>query len=131
MNIVCHVCYIKFGRKRFYNPHLWHIIAHFGKIIFMRPYIMKRRRNFVCPSVNQSNVHAHVQTKRLTASKFGIEILERIFEKTSKRFFKNLSNFFKMIKKYIFLDFKENYSFISQFFSSLRGTRGLQSPNLV
>ena len=53
----------------------------------------------MCPSVNQPNVHAHVQTKRLTASKFGTEILERVSEKTSKRFFKNRSAFFTIIKK--------------------------------
>ena len=43
---------------------------------------------FICPSVNLSVcVHDQAQKKRLTASKFGTEILEKIFEKTSKLFF--------------------------------------------
>ena len=52
----------------------------------------------VCKSVF---VHAHVQTKRLIASKFGTEILERVFEKSSKQFFKNRSKIFRMIFKSI------------------------------
>ena len=50
----------------------------------------------VCKLVN---VHVHVQTRRLTAPKFGTEIQERIFEKTSKRFLKNRPRFLKMIFK--------------------------------
>ena len=40
----------------FYCSYLWQVIAHFGKdfFFFMIPYIIKRRRSFVLPSVNQS-----------------------------------------------------------------------------
>ena len=49
---------------------------------------------FVCKSVC---VHAHAQTKKPTTSKFGTEILEMVFEKTSKQFFFNQFRFFTMI----------------------------------
>ena len=38
--------------KTFYNySYLWHVIAHFGKIFFKHPYIIKQRQSFVCPSI--------------------------------------------------------------------------------
>ena len=71
----------------FYNySYLWHVITHFGKIFFIHPYIIKLRRSFVCQSVNQS-VYMLMLKQRGLASKFGTEILEGIFEKTSKQFF--------------------------------------------
>ena len=73
----------------------------------MLPYILKRIRNFgsVCKSVC---VHTHVQTKRPIASKFGVEILEKVLGKTLKGFvFKaiNQSRFFTKIFKKYFLEF--------------------------
>ena len=41
----------------------------------------------VCKSVC---VHAHVQTKKPIASTFNTEILEKVFEMSSKRFFKKI-----------------------------------------
>ena len=64
----------------------WHVIAHFGKIFFMGPYIIKWRRRLVCTSVNQS-----VYTLTLkVAYKFKIwyRDTKEVFEKTSKLFFK-------------------------------------------
>ena len=40
-------------------------------------------------------VHAHAETKRPIASKFGTEILEKVFEEASKRVFQNQLNFLK------------------------------------
>ena len=115
----------------FYCSYLWHSITHFGTIFFMRPYY-KAETKF-CASICKSVfVHTRSQTKRPTASKFGTEILERIFEKDLKTdCFKNWSRFFRMIFKYIFLDFSENNSFISWFYTFLRDTRGLKLLNLV
>ena len=45
-NLLCEIFY--------HYSYLWHVIAHFGKILFMRPYVTKWRRRFVCPSVNRS-----------------------------------------------------------------------------
>ena len=117
----------------FYNySYLWRVIAHFAKIFFYAPIIYYEAETkfcvFVCKSIC---VHTHVQTKRSIASKCWTETLEKVFEKTSKRFFKNRSRFFKMSFKNIFFDFSANYSFISRFFASLRGTRGLRLLNLV
>ena len=92
----------------FYNYcYLWHVIAHFGKSSFMRPYIIKWRRSFGRPSVNQSVYTAHDQTKRPTASKFS-QRYWRGFSRPRSDFFKNRSRFFRMILKNIFWDFSAN-----------------------
>ena len=65
----------------------------------------------VCKSVC---VISHAQTEKPTASKFGTEMPERVFEKILTQFFKNPSRVFREIfSKNIFLNFSANYSFIS------------------
>ena len=109
--------------------YFWYVIAHFGFFFFfIYPDIMKRGRNFVYVYESVC-VHAHAQIKRSTASKFDAEILKRIFEKTLKWLFFNLSRFFRIIFKNTFLDFSINYFFISRFFASLRSTQYLQPRN--
>ena len=75
----------------FYSySYIWHVIAQFGKIFFHAPIHYEAEMKlcvFVCKSVC---VRAHAQSKRAKASKFGTEILERIFEKTSRCLFWNL-----------------------------------------
>ena len=72
----------------FYNyTYLWHVIANFGKIFFHAPIHYKAETKFFESVYKSVCVHAHAQTKRPTASKFGTELLERVFEKTSKLFF--------------------------------------------
>ena len=116
----------------YYNSsYLWYVIAHFGKIFFHMPIHYEAETKFCVSVCKSAHVHSHAQTKRLIASKFGMKILEKVFGKTSKRFFKNRSSFLKWFKKYILLDFNANCSFTSRFFSSFRGTRGLQFLNLA
>ena len=106
--------------KIFYNnSYIWHVIAHFGKIFFMSPYIVKRRRRFVCPSVNQCMYTLTLKERGSTASKFVTEILERVFEKTWRLGRMILKNF---------LDFSLNYSFILRFIGFFFGSRGLSAP---
>ena len=83
--------------------------------LLMCRYSVNKRKFCVCVCKSVC-VHAHAQTKR--SPKFGTEILERVFEKTSsKRFFKNRSRFFKMIFKNIFLEFfLDNFSWTNYFF---------------
>ena len=108
----------------FYNyPHLWHVIAHLGKIIFMRPYIMKRRRNFACPSVNQPMYTLMFKQRRQQLRNLVQRYWRKLLRRDQNDFFKNRSKFLKMILKSIFLDFSAKYSFISWFFSSLRYLR--------
>ena len=76
-------------------------------------------------------VHAYAQTKWPTASKFGTEILKTFLRRPLSDFLTNRSRFFRMVLKYIFLDFRAKYSFISRFFASLCGSRGLQLLNLI
>ena len=111
----------------FYNySYLSYVIAHFGKIFFMRPYITKWRRSFVCPSVNQS-------VYKLALKKIGLQLRnleqrytgESFLKRPWDHFFKNRSRFFRMSLK-IFSWILVQLLFISQFFASLRGTRGLK-----
>ena len=82
----------------FYNySELWHVITHFDQIIFHGPIYYEVERKFCLSICKLVCVLANVQTKRPTASKFDTEILERVFEKASKRFFLNRSKFFRMI----------------------------------
>ena len=54
----------------------------------------------VCVSICKSIcVYTHLQTQKPTASKLDTEIPERVFQKTSKGFFKNRSRFLKLSKK--------------------------------
>ena len=63
-------------------------IPHLNNTINIINVYYKAEMKF-CVSVCKSvSVHAYIQTKRPTASKFGTEILERVFAKISKRFFK-------------------------------------------
>ena len=106
----------------FYNySYLSHVIVHFGKIFFMRPYIIKRTQSFVHPSVNQS---VYMLTLK---QKYYREFLRR----PRSDFFLNRSRFFRINSKNIFLYFRANYFFISSFFVSLLGTRGLHLLNLM
>ena len=78
---------------------LLHILARF--FFLMHSCIIKRRRSFVSPSV-----HTDAQTKRPTASKFGSEILKRVFEESLKIFFhKSIHFFFKYFSKNFFPKF--------------------------
>ena len=82
--------------KIFYNySHLWHVIAHFGKTFFMRPYIIKQGRSFVCPSVNQSVCTLTIKQRGLQLRNL-VQRYWRGFLRRPKRdfFFKNLSRFF-------------------------------------
>ena len=73
----------------FYNySYVWDVIAHFGKIFLHAPILHKAETKFCVSVYKLVCVRGHVQVKKPTASKFGTEILEMIFEKTLKRFFK-------------------------------------------
>ena len=64
---------------------LLHILGRFS---FHSPIHYKAEKKF-CVSICKSvYVHTHSQTKRPTALKFGTDILEKVFEKISKQFFK-------------------------------------------
>ena len=117
----------------FYNySYLWHICHRtFWQDLFHATIYYKVKTKFCVSVCKSACVHVHTQTRRPTGSKLGREILERVFEKTSKRFFLNWSRFFRMILKNIFLNFSTNYSFISRFFAFLHGTWGLKLLNLV
>ena len=107
----------------YYYSCLWHVIAHFGKMLFMRSYIIKTK---FCASVFKSVcVHTHAQRKKPAVSKFGTEILERVLRRPRSDFFLIDVDFLKWFKK-IFSWICASYSFISGFFASLRGTRRIQ-----
>ena len=59
----------------------------FWQDFFHVPIYYKEETKFCLSLCKSVCVHAHAQTKRPTALKFVTEILERVFEKTWKRFF--------------------------------------------
>ena len=77
---------------------LSHIFARF---FFMRLYIIKRRRSFVCPFVNQSVLKQRGIQLRNMIQRYWRRFLRR----PRSDFFKNRSRFFRMIFKNIFWDF--------------------------
>ena len=116
----------------FYNySYLWHVIAHFGKNIFMLPYIIERRRNFVCPSANQFVYTLTLKQRRLQIWNLVQRFWRRFPRRSRSDFLKNQCRFFRMIWGDIFFYFNANHSFISWFFAPLRSAWGLQLSNLV
>ena len=98
---------------------LSHILA---KIFFMLPFIIKRRRSFVCPSVNQFVYK--LTLKEAYSFQIWYMCWRGFLRKSRSDFFFNLSRSFRMISKNIFLDFRTNYFFLFYgFFASLRNTK--------
>ena len=92
-----------------HHYYLWHVFDHFCKFFF------QQRRSFVCKFVCH-HAHAEARTERLITLKSGIEVLKRVFEKTSRGFFfKSRCRFFKIIfERFFFSDFCTRYSFNSR-----------------
>ena len=73
---------------------LSHILA---RLFFIHPYIMKRRGNFICPSVNVC-VHAHVQTQEAYSFKIWYrDTIEGFWEDLQAIFSKIYLGFLKII----------------------------------
>ena len=89
------------------------IIPIFGTL----SHILVKKETEFCVSVYKSVcVHAHVQAKRPTTWKFGTEILERVFKKTSRGFFFfNRSTFLERFLRIFSWIFNANYSFYFAF----------------
>ena len=108
--------------KIFYNySYLQHVIALFGQIFFMRPYIMKQKRNFVCPFVNQAVYTLTFKLRDLQIRNFLQRYWRGFLRRPGSDFFKKwVQNFQNDFKKY-FLGFQCIF-FILRFFASLCGT---------
>ena len=115
-----------------YNyPHLWHVIAHFGKDYFhasiyyeavTKFWVSVCKSNLCTRSWSNKDVKSFEIWYRDTGKSFR-EDLETIFLKIDLVFFKLIK------KKYFSSDFKAKYSFILRFFTSLLSTWGLHLVN--
>ena len=101
----------------FHNYYYFcHIIAHFGKIFFTRPYIIKQRWSFLSPSINQSVYMLMPKQRGLQHRNLVQRYWRGFWEDLKAIFLKTNLRCFRMIFKNIFLDFSINYSFNLQFF---------------
>ena len=82
------------------SPQIWHVLAHFGKIISMGSYnIMKWWRNFVCQSVNQPMYTLMFKQRGLQLRKLVQRYRRGFLRRPRSDFCKNSSRFFRMFLK--------------------------------
>ena len=80
-----------------HHCYLCHVIAHFGKIISMRPYIMKWRQNCVCPFADRSVYMLTFKQKSLQLLNLALRFWWRFLRRSRRNFLKNWSRFLRMI----------------------------------
>ena len=89
--------------------HLFPVIAHFGKIFFMRQHLINWRRNFVRSSVNQSVYMLTLKQRGLHLWNLVQRCWREFLGRPQSDFLKNQSTFVRMIFLNIFMDFSTKF----------------------